>query len=117
MAARSGGPLACFSGPYLIADARAGAENGSSDEVADGLEVTMKRVLTMAGLLIAVSMTASPGLAQEDAPAGLASSEQMTQDRGESWTFVKPGLDLKSVTGVVIEPAVVFSGAGSEAQF
>jgi uncharacterized protein DUF3313 len=48
-------------------------------------------------------------------PASLPSSARMTHDRGESWTYVKSGLDLSAYRSVMIEPTVVY--AGRDAQF
>jgi hypothetical protein len=67
-------------------------------------------------LLLAV-LAPMPALAQteDNAPSKLESSPQLRHDKGESWTYVKPGLDLTKYNAVLIEPATVYKGA--DAQF
>jgi hypothetical protein len=72
----------------------------------------MLRLLPL--VLIAAS---GPALAQtrDHAPVALRSSSAMTQDKGESWTYVKPKLDLSKYRSIMLEPTVVYAGA--DAQF
>ena len=74
----------------------------------------MKRLCLVAVLLAAPSGAA---LAQthDRPPAGIATSSRMTHDRGESWTYIRPGLDLTSYRNVIVEPTRVYGGA--DAQF
>jgi hypothetical protein len=74
----------------------------------------MKR-LALAALLLA--LPAAPALAQAEdhAPVALSSASRMSHDRGESWTYVKPGLDLSAFRNIMIEPVAVYSGP--DAQF
>jgi Protein of unknown function (DUF3313) len=68
-------------------------------------------------LPLTLIIASGPALAQtkDHAPAALPSSSVMTHDRGESWTYVKPKLDLHKYRSVMLEPTVVYSGA--DAQF
>ena len=52
---------------------------------------------------------------QDHAPEALPSSGQMAHDRGESWTYVRPGLSLAAYRNVLLERTVVYAGA--DAQF
>jgi Protein of unknown function (DUF3313) len=72
----------------------------------------MLRLLPL--VLIAAS---GPALAQtrDHAPVALRSSSAMTHDKGESWTYVKPKLDLSKYRSIMLEPTVVYAGA--DAQF
>jgi uncharacterized protein DUF3313 len=72
----------------------------------------MLRLLPL--ILIAAS---GPVLAQtkDHAPVALRSSSAMTHDKGESWTYVKPKLDLGKYRSIMLEPTVVYGGA--DAQF
>jgi hypothetical protein len=73
----------------------------------------MKRYY-LAALLLALPAPAW-GQAEDHAPVRLSSASRMTHDRGESWTYVKPGLDLAAFRNIMIEPVVVY--AGPDAQF
>jgi hypothetical protein len=59
----------------------------------------------------------APLAAQTDdnAPIGLAASAQLRHDKGESWTYAKPELNLTRYRSVLIQPTVVYTGA--DAQF
>lgn len=52
---------------------------------------------------------------EEHAPVGLASSAQMQHGSGESWTYVKPNLDLTRYRSILLVPTSVYEGA--DAQF
>lgn len=73
----------------------------------------MRKIVTFAILLAATA----PASAQtkEHAPAGLASSARMRHDQGESWTYVKPGLNLGRYRSILVLPTAVYTGA--DAQF
>lgn len=52
---------------------------------------------------------------RDHAPVALPSASRMTHDRGESWTYFRPGLDLTAYRSIIVEPATVYGGA--DAQF
>lgn len=62
---------------------------------------------------------ATPLMAQtkDHAPVALSSASKMAHDdpMSESWTYMKPGLDLTNIRSVVVEPTAVY--AGPDAQF
>jgi uncharacterized protein DUF3313 len=68
-------------------------------------------------LPLVIIAASSPLLAQtkEHAPVALPSAAVMTHDKGESWTYVKPNLNLRQYTSVMLDPTVVYGGA--DAQF
>lgn len=74
----------------------------------------MKPSSLLALLLAALPM---PALAQthDRAPTGLQSASRMRHDRGESWSYFKPGLDLTAYRNIIVEPTRVYDGA--DAQF
>ncbi|HEY5711226.1 MAG TPA: DUF3313 domain-containing protein [Allosphingosinicella sp.] len=67
-------------------------------------------------LLLAVPTTAAFSQTEDRAPVAMPSSRQMTHDRGESWTYLRPGLNLGSYRNVMIEPTTVYSGPDSQFQ-
>jgi len=67
-------------------------------------------------LLLAMPVTAAIAQTEDRAPVALPSSRQMTQDRGESWTYLRPGLNLRAYRNVMIEPTVVYTGPDSQFQ-
>jgi hypothetical protein len=68
-------------------------------------------------VLAALVMTPATALAQTEdhAPVALDASSRMTHDEGESWTYMKPELDLSKYRTLIIEPTVVYTGP--DAQF
>jgi Protein of unknown function (DUF3313) len=74
--------------------------------------MTSARVLA---LMLAMFATQASAQTTDHAPVALRSADELTQDRGESWTYAKPGLDLKSYRSVLIEPTTVYTGP--DAQF
>jgi len=66
-------------------------------------------------LLLAMPNTAAFAQTEDHAPVGLPSAGQLSQDRGESWTYLRPGLNLSSYRNVVVDQAVVYTGP--DAQF
>ncbi|MFL6858678.1 MAG: DUF3313 domain-containing protein [Allosphingosinicella sp.] len=71
----------------------------------------MIRARLLAPLLFcAVAVTASA-----QAPYGLVSSPRMKHDQGDSWTYVKPGLNLARYRGVSVDTVGLY--AGSDAEF
>lgn len=70
---------------------------------------------------VALSLLAKPGslMAQtkDHAPVALGSASKMAQDEAmsESWTYMKPALDMTSIRSVVVEPTAVYTGP--DAQF
>jgi hypothetical protein len=63
---------------------------------------------------LAAPVEAALAQTQDHAPVALPSAGQLSQDRGESWTYLRPGLNLRSFRNVVINPAVVYSGPDSQ---
>lgn len=66
----------------------------------------------------ALSLSASAQAQTKDhAPVAMKSSAKMQQDQAnsESWTYMKPQLDLAKYRSVVVEPTIVY--AGPDAQF
>jgi hypothetical protein len=70
----------------------------------------------MLALLSAMPAAAALAQTEDRAPVALPSSRQMTQDRGESWTYLRPGLNLQSYRNVMIEPTVVYTGPDAQFQ-
>jgi hypothetical protein len=70
--------------------------------------------LAIAAMLLTLP-TATWAQAEDHAPVRLSSASRMTHDRGESWTYVKPGLDLAAFRNIMIEPVAVYTGP--DAQF
>lgn len=68
----------------------------------------------LAALLLALPAASAWGQAEDHAPVRLSSASRMTHDRGESWTYIKPGLDLASFRNIMIEPVAVYSGPDSQ---
>lgn len=73
------------------------------------------RFAGLAALILILPLAPAWGQAEDHAPVRLSSASRMTHDRGESWTYVKPGLDLASFRSIMIEPVVVYTGP--DAQF
>ena len=67
--------------------------------------------------ILAVVCVGSGALAQtyDAPPTGLASSKQMTHDKGENWTYFKPNLDLAQYKSLIVDATVVYNG--QDAQF
>src|SRR5688572_18085785 len=80
---------------------------------------TMEALMLTAKLGLSVVLlawtTATLAQTHDRAPVGLQSSARMSHDRGESWTYFKPGLNLSAFRNVIVEPTVVY--AGPDAQF
>ena len=72
------------------------------------------KLLRLAALLLALPSAAAWGQAEDHAPTALSSASRMSHDRGESWTYIKPGLDLAAFRNIMIEPVVVYSGPDSQ---
>lgn len=66
-------------------------------------------------LLIAAPLSAAAAQTRDRAPVDLPSSSRMTHDRGESWSYFKPGLNLASYRQIIVEPTRVYDGP--DAQF
>ena len=74
----------------------------------------MKRVPLIA-LMLLIPATAAGAQTRDHAPTALPSASRLTHDRGESWTYFRPGLDLSAYRSIIVEPATVY--AGPDAQF
>lgn len=76
--------------------------------------MTILRPLVLSVVALA---TVASAQTRDHAPTGLPSSSRMSQDKPgkENWTYVKPGLDLRRVTSIIIDPTVVYTGP--DAQF
>ena len=70
----------------------------------------------VAGPMICLATIAN-AQTKEHAPVSLSSSRSMTQDKpnSESWTYVKPKLDLAKYKAVYIQPTAIYRGP--DAQF
>ena len=70
-----------------------------------------------AGLLACLASSAAIAQTKEHAPVALPSSASMSQDKpnSESWTYIKPGLELARYKSVYIQPGDVYRGP--DAQF
>jgi hypothetical protein len=68
-------------------------------------------------IAILLALPAAPAFAQTEdhAPTALSSASRMSHDRGESWTYVRPGLDLAAFRNIMIDPVAVYTGP--DAQF
>lgn len=66
---------------------------------------------------LAASLVAMPASAQtqDHAPAALQSAPELRHDKGEAWTYIKPGLDFARYKAVVVEDTAVYKGP--DAQF
>jgi hypothetical protein len=67
-------------------------------------------------LLLATPFTAAFAQTEDHAPVALSSARQMTQGDGESWTYLRPGLNLSAYRNVMIDPTVVYSGPDAQFQ-
>jgi hypothetical protein len=74
----------------------------------------MLRSAAVAGLLL-VAGTAAYSQTKDHAPAALPYAQRMTHDRGESWNYKRPSLDLRRYRNVIIDRTVVYRGP--DAQF
>jgi hypothetical protein len=72
------------------------------------------RRLRFAALLLALPATVAFAQAEDHAPTALSSASRMSHDRGESWTYIRPGLDLGAFRNIMIEPVAVYSGPDSQ---
>jgi len=70
--------------------------------------------LPLAALLLALPATPAFAQAEDHAPTALSSASRMTHDRGESWTYIRPGLNLSAFRNIMIEPVVVYTGPDSQ---
>ena len=70
--------------------------------------------LRLAALLLALPSAAALGQAEDHAPTALSSASRMSHDRGESWTYVRPGLNLAAFRNIMIDPVVVYTGPDSQ---
>jgi hypothetical protein len=73
------------------------------------------RHLAVLALLVTLPVSTAAAQTQDRAPVGLPSSSRMTHDRGESWSYFKPGLNLASYRQIIVEPTRVYDGP--DAQF
>lgn len=71
--------------------------------------------LRLAAVLLALPATGALAQAEDHAPTALSSASRMSHERGESWTYIKPGLSLSAFRNIMIEPVVVYTGP--DAQF
>ena len=71
--------------------------------------------LRLAAILLVLPAGSALAQAEDHAPTALSSAARMSHDRGESWTYIKPGLDLAAFRNIMIDPVVVYSGP--DAQF
>ena len=71
----------------------------------------------IAPILVLLACHASSAIAQtkDHAPTGLPYASSLRQDRGESWTYRHPNLDLRKYRQFIIDPSVVYQGP--DAQF
>lgn len=74
----------------------------------------MSRLITLA-LLGSLAAAPAFGQTKDHAPSALGSSAHLRHDKGESWTYLKPHLDLSRYQSVLVEPTVLYSGP--DAQF
>jgi len=70
--------------------------------------------LPLAAMLLALPAAAAWGQAEDHAPTALSSASRMSHDRGESWTYIRPGLNLGAFRNIMIDPVVVYSGPDSQ---
>lgn len=64
-------------------------------------------------ILLILAVQSGAALAKDEPqgpPVGLSSSRQLTHDKGESWTYFNPKLDLRKYRDLIIEPTVVYDG-------
>lgn len=68
-------------------------------------------------ILLALPVVPAVAQTQDHAPVGLPSSAKMTKDdaKGESWSYIKPDLDLRKYGKVIVDQTAVYRGA--DAQF
>ena len=76
---------------------------------------THARRLAFLALLLAGLPAAAAAQTHDRPPVGISSSARMTHDRGESWTYVRPGLNLSDYRNIIVEPTRVYDGP--DAQF
>jgi hypothetical protein len=74
--------------------------------------MTSARLIALALLLPA---TAAGAQTRDHAPVSLPSASRLNHDRGESWSYFRPGLDLAAYRSIIVEPATVYGGP--DAQF
>ena len=66
----------------------------------------MTRIYLLIALAVAVAATASAtAQTQDHAPSALGSAPQLRHDKGESWNYVKPGLNLSGYRAILVDPA------------
>ena len=65
--------------------------------------------------LLAFQASSAMAYVAEKAPPDLPYASSLTHDKGESWTYRNPKLDLRSYRQFLIDPSVVYQGA--DAQF
>ena len=71
--------------------------------------------LAFLAMLLAGLPSAAIAQTHDRPPVGLPSASRMTHDRGESWTYVRPGLNLSAYRSIIVEPTRVYDGP--DAQF
>ncbi len=72
----------------------------------------MKRLVKFTILALA---TAANAQTKDQASTTVPYSRALTHDKAESWTYFKPGLDLRRYETITVDPTVVYQG--SDAQF
>lgn len=75
----------------------------------------MQREISLALVLLLCHSTSAFAQAKDNAPVNLKSAGRMTHDKGESWTYRHPSLNLRKYKEFIIDPGVVYSGP--DAQF
>lgn len=70
---------------------------------------------TAIACLLLVAIPAAFAQTRDHAPVALPYAKRMSHDRGESWNYRKPGLDLSRYRNLIIDRTVVYRGP--DAQF
>jgi hypothetical protein len=70
---------------------------------------------SISALVLLLSASTVYAQAKEHAPVGLPYAHRMSHESGESWTYVKPAVDLRKYRTIIIEPTALYNGA--DAQF
>ena len=66
-------------------------------------------------LILLLSAGTALAQARDHAPVGLSYAGRLSHDRGESWNYSKPNLDLRKYHSIIVDRTAVYGGA--DAQF
>lgn len=72
-------------------------------------------IRSSAFLLLLLAGGAAVAQTRDHAPVGLSYSGRLSHDRGESWNYSKPKLDLTKYHSIIVDRTAVYTG--SDAQF